>query len=72
VPLKVMWGAWNEVFGRTLGRAERSLIQELRETRNRWARQQACSGDDAYRALDSAHRPLLAVSALQAETLEPM
>ena len=23
--LKLMWEAWNEVFGRTLGRAERSL-----------------------------------------------
>jgi hypothetical protein len=59
-------------FGRTLGRAARSLVQELRETRNRWARQQACSGDDAYRALDSVHRSLLAVSAPQAETLDPM
>ncbi|MCK6430388.1 MAG: hypothetical protein L6Q72_15055 [Burkholderiaceae bacterium] len=72
VLLKVMWDAWNEVFGRTLGRAERSLVQELRETRNRWAHQQAFSGDDAYRALDSAHRLLLAVSAPQAEVLEQM
>ena len=29
--LKVMWEAWNDVFGKTLGRAERSLVQELRE-----------------------------------------
>ena len=27
--LKLMWESWNEVFGRTLGRAERSLVQEL-------------------------------------------
>ncbi|GMV60080.1 MAG: hypothetical protein AMXMBFR72_31730 [Betaproteobacteria bacterium] len=70
--LKVMWDAWNDVFGRTLGRAERSLVQELRDTRNRWAHQEAFSGDDAYRALDSAHRLLLAVSAPQAEALEQM
>jgi hypothetical protein len=25
--LKLMWEAWNEVFSRTLGRAERSLVQ---------------------------------------------
>ena len=29
--LKLMWEAWNDVFGRTLGRAERSLVQELRD-----------------------------------------
>jgi predicted AAA+ superfamily ATPase len=70
--LKVMWDAWNDVFGKTLGRAERSLVQELRDTRNRWAHQEAFSGDDAYRALDSAQRLLLAVSAPQAEALEQM
>jgi len=26
--LKLMWESWNDVFGRTLGRAERSLVQE--------------------------------------------
>ena len=56
VLLKVMWDAWNDVFARTLGRAERSLVQELRDVRNRWAHQEAFSGDDAYRALDSVHR----------------
>jgi len=72
VLLKVMWDAWNEVFGRTLGRAERSLVQELRDVRNRWAHQEAFTGDDAYRALDSVHRLLLAVSATQAEEVEKM
>jgi predicted AAA+ superfamily ATPase len=70
--LKLMWDAWNEVFGRTLGRAERSLVQELREVRNRWAHQEPFTGDDAYRALDSVHRLLLAVSAAQAEEVEKM
>ncbi|MEO8125226.1 MAG: Swt1 family HEPN domain-containing protein, partial [Burkholderiales bacterium] len=64
------WDAWNDVFGRTLGRAERSLVQELREVRNRWAHQDPFTGDDAYRALDSVHRLLLAVSATQAEEVE--
>ncbi|MCX8006065.1 MAG: Swt1 family HEPN domain-containing protein, partial [Burkholderiaceae bacterium] len=70
--LRAVWEAWNDVFSRTLGRAERSLVQELRDVRNRWAHQERFSGDDAYRALDSAHRLLLAVSAPQAETLEQM
>src|SRR5688500_3433217 len=51
--LKVMGGSWNEVFRRTLGHAERSLVSELREFRNKWAHQQAFSSDDADRALDS-------------------
>jgi hypothetical protein len=33
--LKLMWETWNDVFGRTLGRAERSLVQELRDWRNK-------------------------------------
>ena len=72
VLLKVMWDAWNDIFGRTLGRAERSLVQELREVRNRWAHQDTFTGDDAYRSLDSVHRLLLAVSATQAEEVEKM
>jgi hypothetical protein len=50
--LKLMWEGWNEVFGRTLGRAERSLVQELRDWRNKWAHQEPFSSDDADRALD--------------------
>ena len=65
--LKLMWDAWNEVFRQTLGFAERSLVSELRETRNRWAHQEAFSGDDAYRALDSVERMLAAVSAPQSD-----
>ncbi|MDP1647842.1 MAG: Swt1 family HEPN domain-containing protein [Rubrivivax sp.] len=72
VLLKLMWDAWNDVFGRTLGRAERSLVQELRDVRNRWAHQDPFTGDDAYRALDSVHRLLLAISSTQAEEVEKM
>jgi hypothetical protein len=70
--LKVMWEAWNDVFRRTLGPAERSLVSELREHRNRWAHQEAFSSDDAYRALDSAGRLLTAISAPQADEVEKM
>jgi hypothetical protein len=65
--LKLMWDAWNEVFARTLGRAERSLVQELRDWRNKWVHQEPFSSDDTDRALDSIARLLAAVSAPQAE-----
>ncbi|MHB1608546.1 MAG: Swt1 family HEPN domain-containing protein [Acidiferrobacter thiooxydans] len=70
--LKLMWEAWNEIFRKPLGFAERSLVSELREHRNRWAHQQTFSGDDAYRALDSAGRLLTAVSAPQSAEIEKM
>jgi predicted AAA+ superfamily ATPase len=65
--LKLMWEAWNDVFGKTLGRAERSLVQEVRDCRNKWAHQETFSSDDADRALDSMTRLLTAVSAPQAD-----
>src|SRR5262245_6008960 len=67
--LKLAWETWNEVFGRTLGRAERSLVQELRDVRNKWAHQDAFSSDDVDRALDSIARLLTAVSAPQADVV---
>ncbi len=70
--LKLMWEAWNEVFGKTLGRAERSLVQELRDVRNKWAHQEPFSSDDTDRALDSMARLLTAVSASQADEVNGM
>src|ERR1700722_1927467 len=70
--LKLMWEAWNDVFRRTLGHAERSLVSELRDLRNKWAHQESFSSDDAYRALDSAGRLLTALSAPQADEIEKM
>jgi predicted AAA+ superfamily ATPase len=70
--LKLAWETWNDVFSRTLGRAERSLVQELRDVRNKWAHQQPFSGDDADRALDSMNRLLTAVSAPQADEVGKM
>lgn len=63
--LKLMRNAWNEVFGKTLGRAERGLVFEMLDHRNNWAHQRNYSSDDAYRALDTAGRLLTAVSAPQ-------
>jgi len=72
VLLKLMWDSWNDVFRQTLGYTERSLLSELREYRNRWAHQEHFSGDDAYRALDSAGRLLTAVSAPQSDEIDKM
>ena len=70
--LRLMWESWNDVFRKTLGPAERSLLSELRDHRNKWAHQETFSGDDTYRALDSAGRLLTAVSAPQADEIEKM
>ena len=70
--LKLVWEAWNEVFGKTLGRAERSLVQELRDCRNKWAHQEPFSSDDADRALDSMARLLTSISAPEADEVGKM
>ncbi|MBP8788052.1 MAG: DUF499 domain-containing protein [Azonexus sp.] len=70
--LKLMWETWNEVFRRTLGFADRSLVSEIRDWRNKWAHQEPFSSDDAYRALDSIGRLLASVSAPQADDVEKM
>ena len=43
----------DSVFGKKLGNAERTLVNELRTIRNDWAHQEPFSTDDTYRALDS-------------------
>jgi predicted AAA+ superfamily ATPase len=70
--LVTMWNEWNNVFRKTLGHAERTLVSELREFRNRWAHQRPFSTDDAYRALDSSARLLTAVSAPEAAEVDKM
>jgi len=67
VLLVVMDRSWGTVFRRILGKAERSLVNELLAVRHRWAHQEPFSGDDTDRALDSAERLLTAVSASQAD-----
>lgn len=61
--LKVMATGWNDVFCDHLGPTERSLVSEIRETRNRWAHLEPFDDDDLDRALDSIGRLLDAVSA---------
>jgi len=68
--LKLMWSEWNDVFRKTLGPAERSLLAECREIRNKWAHNSTVSTDDTYRALDSIGRFLSAVSASEADQIE--
>ena len=68
--LGVMWNQWNNVFKNHLGQAERSLVGELRDIRNRWAHQNPFTTDDAYRALDSIGRLLSSVSAEQAADVD--
>ena len=72
VLLKLIWDSWNTVFRLTLGHTERSLVSELRDYRNKWAHQESFTGDNTYRALDSAGRLLTAVSASQADEIEKM
>ena len=66
VMLRVMAAGWNEIFRDYLGPIERSLVSEIRETRNRWAHLESFDEDDLDRALDSVGRLLTAIGA-QAE-----
>ena len=68
--LVIMDRKWGDVFRRILGKAERSIVNELLDTRNKWAHQEKFSSDDTYRALDSASRLLAAVSAPEAEEID--
>ena len=68
--LKLMWELWSDVFSKQLGPTERGLVGELRGVRNNWAHQKAFTLDDAYRALDTAHRLLTAIASPEAEELD--
>ena len=70
--LALMDKVWGAVFGGILGKADRNLVIELIEIRNRWAHQAPFSSDDTDRALDSMARLLAAVSAPQADEVNKM
>jgi predicted AAA+ superfamily ATPase len=70
--LVVMDRKWGDVFRLILGKAERSLVNEIISIRNGWAHQQAFSSDDAYRALDSIGRLLSSISAAETDEVEKM
>lgn len=61
--LKAINQTWQNVFSGTLGKTERSWVNELLAARNDWAHERPFSSDDTYRALDTAERMLTAVSA---------
>ena len=64
--LRVIADTWNAVFRDEFTKTERNLVFELRDTRNRWAHNDAFSLDDTYRSLDSIERLLIAIDATQA------
>ncbi len=69
--LNATWNHWPDTLGRTLGAAEKNYVAELRLVRNRWAHpgEKPFSGDDVYRAYDTAERLLRSVAALQADEI---
>ncbi len=70
--LVIMDRHWGAVFRSILGKAERSLVNEILDVRNRWAHQNAFSSDDADRALDSIARLLTSISAPEADEVGKM
>ncbi len=65
VLLQIMWDQWQPVFKDYLGFAEKAIISELREYRNKWAHQNTFSTDDTYRVYDSVYRLLKAIGAVK-------
>jgi predicted AAA+ superfamily ATPase len=63
--LVLMDREWRDLFSTRLGRAHRSIVNELLAFRNDWAHQATFSNDDTDRALDSVTRLLRAVGAVQ-------
>ena len=54
----VIQAEWQHLFRKKLGKAERSMLFEIKEVRNAWAHQESFSTDDTYRAVDTMHRVL--------------
>ena len=61
---------WNPVFSHSLRPADRSLIHELRDYRNRWAHQEVFTSKDVYRAFDDAERLLASTGSPLAAAVE--
>ena len=69
--LNAVWFHWNETLGKTLGFAEKNYVAELRITRNRWAHpgEKPFSGDEVYRAYDTAELLLRSVASPKADEI---
>ncbi|WP_149139641.1 DUF499 domain-containing protein [Gemmobacter caeruleus] len=61
--LNAMDRFWMEAFKTVLGRAERSIVNELVDVRNKLSHNETFTYDDAERALDSMRRLMEAISA---------
>jgi uncharacterized protein len=61
--LNAMDRFWMEAFKTVLGRAERSIVNELVDVRNKLSHNEPFTYDDAERALDSMRRLMDAISA---------
>ena len=59
---------WGDAFKTVLGRAERSLVNELVIVRNKLSHNETFTYDDAERALDSMRRLMEAISAGETAT----
>jgi ribonuclease-3 len=70
VLLKLIIKQWDNVFKKKLSNAERALVSELIDVRNKWAHQSRFSTDDTYRALDSMTRIMKAISASELDIIE--
>ncbi|RWE54183.1 MAG: ATP-binding protein [Mesorhizobium sp.] len=68
--LKTMAVFWKDAFSNVLGAAERSLVGELGDVRNKLSHNETFSYDDAERALDSMRRLMSSISA--GETAEKL
>jgi predicted AAA+ superfamily ATPase len=64
--LRLMADTWERAFASGLTKSERNLVFELRDVRNKWAHNDPFAVDDAYRALDSIERLLVAADARDA------
>jgi len=69
--LNAIWFHWQDTLGKTLGMAEKNYVAELRLTGNRWAHpgEKPFTGDDIYRAYDTAERLLRSVAAPEADAV---
>jgi uncharacterized protein len=64
--LATMWHHWNAVFGKVLGKAERTYVSELQEVRNHWAHpkpDRPFTLDETDRALGTMRLLLAAIGA---------
>lgn len=68
--LNLICNYWHDVFTHSLDREQRTLVSELRTTRNKSAHDETFSIEDTYRVFDSIARLLKAISAQEVTEVE--